>query len=413
MYKSMRSKSPEKSGLQKLAVHTTYRTETDYNPEATPQYFQVSVNVLEAKKLAWHNPQSANSYVIIVLNKKKHRTSIRKNMTEPSYRESFVFEMYTSIEEIRQMCLWLAVMEPRCCAPPRLLGEASVDLGSIWLQTHHQVFHKWAQLCSPRDPAAGPVGFLKVDISIIYRGELQLLPVIASNVEEREESLLLPIGSEQQRANFLITIYSAFGLPNGTHCHGDKRYGKPPSTFVKVAFCGLVAKTAIQQRSTQPMYCEQISMVELFPNMNQLIRFEVCAADGCFNKVLASTYLKLGQISHDGENGFLPTFGPSLLHMYGSACSNTVGVTSEDGPFHRGALLISLKTIVPYYKQHIRATSVEPVGHIRPDNHWISGDYCVFCPLLEISMVDNDLVPKTCGVAISMGEVYCEQRADE
>lgn len=64
--------------------------------------------------------------------------------------------------------------------------------------------------------------------------------------------------------------------------------------------------------------------------------------------------------------GFLPTFGPSLLHMYGSACSNTVGVTSEDGPFHRGALLISLKTIVPYYKQHIRATSVEPVGHIRP-----------------------------------------------
>ncbi|XP_013179618.1 PREDICTED: fer-1-like protein 6 isoform X2 [Papilio xuthus] len=413
MYKSMRSKSPEKSCLQKLAVHPTYRTETDYNPEATPQYFQVSVNVLEAKKLAWHNPQSANSYVIIVLNKKKHRTSIRKNMTEPSYRESFVFEMYTSIEEIRLMCLWLAVMEPRCCAPPRLLGEASVDLGSIWLQTHHQVFHKWAQLCSPRDPAAGPVGFLKVDISIIYRGELQLLPVIASNVEDREESLLLPIGSEQQRANFLITIYSAFGLPNGTHCHGDKRYGKPPSTFVKVAFCGLVAKTAIQQRSTQPMYCEQISMVELFPNMNQLIRFEVCAADGCFNKVLASTYLKLGQISHDGENGFLPTFGPSLLHMYGSACSNTVGVTSEDGPFHRGALLVSLKTIVPYYKQHLRATSVEPVGHIRPDNHWISGDYCVFCPLLEISMVDNDLVPKTCGVAISMGEVYCEQRADE
>ncbi|XP_045542088.1 fer-1-like protein 6 [Papilio machaon] len=413
MYKSMRSKSPEKSCLQKLAVRPTYRTETDYNPEATPQYFQVSVNVLEAKKLAWHNPQSANSYVIIVLNKKKHRTSIRKNMTEPSYRESFVFEMYTSIEEIRQMCLWLAVMEPRCCAPPRLLGEANVDLGSIWLQTHHQVFHKWAQLCSPRDPAAGPVGFLKVDISIIYRGELQLLPVIASNVEDREESLLLPIGSEQQRANFLITIYSAFGLPNGTHCHGDKRYGKPPSTFVKVAFCGLVAKTAIQQRSTQPMYCEQISMVELFPNMNQLIRFEVCAADGCFNKVLASTYLKLGQISHDGENGFLPTFGPSLLHMYGSACSNTVGVTSEDGPFHRGALLVSLKTIVPYYKQHLRATSVEPVGHIRPDNHWISGDYCVFCPLLEISMVDNDLVPKTCGVAISMGEVYCEQRADE
>ncbi|XP_068630494.1 otoferlin-like [Battus philenor] len=413
MYKSMRSKSPEKSGLQKLASQPTYRNGNNYNPEATPQYFQISVNVLEARKLAWHNPQSANSYVIVVLDKKKHRTGVRKNMTEPYYRESFVFEMYASVDEIRKTQLWLAVMEPRCCAPPRLLGEANIDLGTIWSQSHHQVFHKWAQLCLPRDPAAGPVGFLKVDITIIYRGELQLLPIMTSRVEEQEESLLLPIGAEQQRANYLITIYSAFGLPNGTHCHGDKRYGKAPSTFVKVSFCGLVAKTAIQQRSNQPKYCEQISMVEMFPNMNQIIRFEVCSADGSFNKVLASTHLKLSQISHEGENGFLPTFGPSLLHMYGNACSNTMGVTSEDGPFYRGALLVALNTVVPYYKQHLRATNVEPVAQIRPENHWVSGDFCIFCALTEVSMVDNEIITKTCGVAIAIGDVCCEQRADE
>lgn len=59
------------------------------------------------------------------------------------------------------------------------------------LLTDHQVFHKWAQLCLPRDPAAGPVGFLKVDISIIYRGELQLLPVLTGPVDEKDELVLL------------------------------------------------------------------------------------------------------------------------------------------------------------------------------------------------------------------------------
>lgn len=52
-------------------------------------------------------------------------------------------------------------------------------------------------------------------------------------------NLLLPTGSEQQPANYVITIYGAFGLPNGTHGQGDRRYGKLPSSFVRVSFCGL------------------------------------------------------------------------------------------------------------------------------------------------------------------------------
>lgn len=46
----------------------------------------------------------------------------------------FVFDLYVSIREIRRTSLWLAVMEPRCCAPPKLLGETNIDLGAIWAQ---------------------------------------------------------------------------------------------------------------------------------------------------------------------------------------------------------------------------------------------------------------------------------------
>lgn len=45
----------------------------------------------------------------------------------------------------------------------------------------HQVFRKWVQLSLPRDPLAGPVGFLKLDISIIFRGEVQYIP---PNIQE-------------------------------------------------------------------------------------------------------------------------------------------------------------------------------------------------------------------------------------
>ncbi|XP_069364926.1 otoferlin-like [Maniola hyperantus] len=409
----MRSKSPEKRGRQKVVQPPTYRIENEYNPEAMPQYFQISVNILESRKLVWGNRHSASSYVIVVLGKKKHRTSIRRNMQEPYYRESFVFELYTSIRDLQQSSLWLAVMEPRCCAPPRLLGEAIIDLGAIWTQPHHQVFHKWAQLCLPRDTTAGSVGFLQVDVSIIFRGEIRNMPAIIKDDKLMEDNLLLPLGSQQQCANYLITIYGAFGLPNGSLGQGDKRFGKPPSTFVKVSFCGLVAKTATLHRNNNPVYCEKMSMVEMFPNMSQFIRFEVCSAEGCFNRVLACAHLKLGQISHDGENGFLPTFGPSLIHMYGTSFTGTLGPTGEDGPYHRGALLVALNTVVPFYQQALRSINVEPVAPIKPEQLWIVEDFCLFCPIFEVSALDRRIAGKLCGVAITMGEIPCDNKGDE
>ncbi|XP_039764013.1 fer-1-like protein 6, partial [Pararge aegeria] len=410
--KTMHSKMSEKRGRQKVVRPPIYRIENEYNPEAMPQYFQISVNVLEGRKLGWVNRHSANSYVIVSVGKTKQRTSIKRNKQEPCYRERFVFELYTSIRDLQQSSLWLSVMEPRCCAPPRLLGEASIDLEAVWIQPQHQVFHKWAQLNLPSDPKAGSVGLLQVDVSIVLRVETH--NIIPSGVRDykSKDNLLLPSGCELQCANYLITIYKAFGLPNGSLSQSDKRSAKPPSTFVRVSFCGLVAKTATLHRSVNPIYCERISMVEMFPNMSQYIRFEVCAAEGCFNRVLASTHLKLGEISHDGQNGYLPTFGPSLLHMYGTSVKGTLGLTEEDGPYHRGSLLVALNTIVPFYQRAFRSITLEPVAPIRPELLWILEDFCIFCPIFEVSVLDRRIAGKFCGVAITMGEMPCESKAD-
>ncbi|XP_062533076.1 otoferlin isoform X2 [Bombyx mori] len=330
-------------------------------------------------------------------------------MLEPYYGENFTFDLFMSIREMQRTILWLAVMEPRCCAPPRSVGEAGIELATIWALPHHRAFHKWAQLDSRNDPSEAVVGFLKVDISIIFRGDSQILPSV-DNYEKVEDNLLLPSGSEQQRANFSITIHGAFGLPATTTTGGEKRFGKPPSAYVRISFCGIGARTAVQQRTHCPVYNERISIVEMFPNMCQIIYFEVYSAESCL-KVIARTSLNLRLLSHDGEKGFLPTFGPSLLPMYDDLSTQTVA-TTNDSPFYRGSLLVSLKTTVPYYEKPVKSKIVEPVANLKLENLWPIEEFCVMCPLFEVSLLDRRIVGKYCGVAITVGDFSTSSPGD-
>lgn len=41
-------------------------------------------------------------------------------------------------------------------------------------------------------------------------------------------------------------------------------------------------------------------------------------ADPVKPSIIGTHYIDLKQISNDGEKGFLPTYGPSFIHLYGS-----------------------------------------------------------------------------------------------
>ncbi|XP_063547608.1 otoferlin-like [Cydia strobilella] len=222
-------------------------------------------------------------------------------------------------------------------------------------------------------------------------------------------NLLLLYGSEQQPACYQVTVYRAYNVPCSSHTRPDI-LGNPPSTCVRLAFCDLMGETGPQHRTNNPVYIERISLVEMFPNVCDTIQLDVCSVN-VGSKVLASTRLKLSEISHGGENGFLPTFGPSLLHLYGPWRE------SDDGPFHRGALLVAMKTIVPYYKQGLRTVHVEPVTAGSLDTEWIIENFIMFCPVFEVSMLDKSLSGTSCGIAITAGEIpFCSpfgQDSDE
>ncbi|XP_060809818.1 fer-1-like protein 6 [Amyelois transitella] len=295
-------------------------------------------------------------------------------------------------------------MELRCCAPTRLLGEGIIDLGSVWESSNHQVNQKWIQLSLPSTTES--VGFIKVGVIIIYKGDVETLELECKMLKQsNEHTPQIAAILEQQKAHYQFTIYSAFSL-----CAPDRRNAKPFNTFVKVTYCGLAGKTAVRHHDNNPVYNEEISMVEMFPNTNSTVCFEVCTHDGVTTKILGSAHLNMGWISHDGENGFLPTFGPSLLHMYGTLC-----LQQAEGPYNRGAILVSLKTTVPYNKQKVRAVNVKPVSPLLIDKLWVWEGFCIYCPVLDVSVIDSQFEGQ-CGVSITIGEMfnkYGEEKDDE
>lgn len=54
----------------------------------------------------------------------------------------------------------------------------------MYALTDSQFYHKWAVLASPKaDVASGPTGYLKVDITVLARGQTPKLPLNIVNDE--------------------------------------------------------------------------------------------------------------------------------------------------------------------------------------------------------------------------------------
>ena len=45
-----------------------------------------------------------------------------------------------------------------------MVGKFKIDLGTIYSQTDHNFYHKWAVLIDPADLNTGPKGYLKVTL---------------------------------------------------------------------------------------------------------------------------------------------------------------------------------------------------------------------------------------------------------
>ncbi|XP_073329456.1 fer-1-like protein 6 [Pagrus major] len=310
--------------------------------EGKPQSFQIAINITEARQLVGENIDPS---VVIEIGDEKKQTSVKEGTNAPFYNEYFVFDFFAHKEVFFDKVIKLTVMHSKMLRS-FCVGSFKLDVWTVYKQPGHQFINKWAMLTNPGDISTGVKGYVKCDISVSAKGDAMQPGPKASDAEEQiDKSLLIPEGfpSERPWARFCVKVYQAEGLPrnnssimaNVTKAFiGDNTALIDP--YVVVSFFKQVGRTSTQKSTADPVWNEQIVFTEMFPPLCQRLKIQVWD-EGSMNDVAIGThYFDLRRISNeqDGDRGFLPTFGPAWINLYGSARNFSLG--DDTGELNEG-----------------------------------------------------------------------------
>ncbi|KFW76846.1 Fer-1-like 6, partial [Manacus vitellinus] len=297
-----------------------------HEEELKAQNYQIAITIIEARQLVGEN---IDPVVIIEIGDEKKQTTVKEGTNAPFYNEYFVFDFVGPQVLLFDKIINISVMHNKLIGSV-LIGSFKVDLGTVYSQPGHQFCDKWALLTDPADIRTGAKGYLKCDISVTGKGDaIQATQKTADTEEQIEKNLLIPKGfpSERPWARFYVRIYKAEGLPkmnssimaNVTKAFiGDSKDLVDP--YVVVMFAGQMGRTTVQKNCADPVWQEQIIFKEMFPPLCRRVKIQVWDEGSMNDVALATHFIDLKKISNeqDGDKGFLPTFGPAWINLYGS-----------------------------------------------------------------------------------------------
>uniref|UniRef100_A0A8C3B5L3 Fer-1 like family member 6 n=1 Tax=Cairina moschata TaxID=8855 RepID=A0A8C3B5L3_CAIMO len=328
-----------------------------HEDEMKSQNYQIAITIIEARQLVGEN---IDPVVIIEIGDEKKQTTVKEGTNAPFYNEYFVFDFVGPQVFLFDKIINISVMHHKLIGSV-LIGSFKVDLGTVYSQPGHHFCDKWALLTDPADIRTGARGYLKCDISVTGKGDtIQATQKTADTEEQIEKNLLIPKGfpSERPWARFYVRIYKAEGLPkmnssimaNVTKAFiGDSKDLVDP--YVVVMFAGQMGRTTVQKNCADPVWHEQIIFKEMFPPLCRRVKIQVWDEGSMNDVALATHFIDLKKISNeqDGDKGFLPTFGPAWINLYGSARNHSLMDDHQElnegfgeGASFRGRLFIEI-----------------------------------------------------------------------
>ncbi|XP_075072230.1 myoferlin isoform X2 [Mixophyes fleayi] len=347
------------------------------------QDFQIRIRVIEGRQLSGNNIKPV---VKASVGGQTHRTRIKRG-NNPFFDEVFFYNVNMTPTELFDESVVLRLYNSGSIRADSLIGEFKLDIGFIYDEPGHAVMRKWVLLQDPDDLSSGARGYLKVSMFVIGAGDDP--PVEKrekdSESDDVESNLLLPPGVALRWVTFLLKIYRAEDIPQMDDAFAqtvkeifgadsDKKNLVDP--FVEVSFAGKRVSTKIIEKNANPEWNQAVNLQIKFPSVCENIKLTVFDWDRLTkNDAVGTTNLSLSKIAASGgdmedfeptgvgssaleggsnekEVGFLPTFGPCYLNLYGSLREFTgfpdpyddLNFGKGEGVAYRGRVLVELTT---------------------------------------------------------------------
>ncbi|KAF7648744.1 hypothetical protein LDENG_00152490 [Lucifuga dentata] len=343
-----------------------------------PQDIQVRVQVIEGRQLPGINIKPV---VKVTVSGQTKRTRIRKG-NNPVFDETFFLNFFETPSDLFDEPIFITVCDSRSLRTDAVIGEFKLDVGTVYNEHRHCFLRKWLLLCDPDDLSAGVKGYLKVSLLVLAAGDEPPADKreCVEDKEDIEGNLLRPAGLSLRGASFNLRIHRAEDLPQMDDAIMDgmrqilgfdtnrKNLVDP---FVEIHFAGKTVCSKVLEKNANPQWNQNLTMPIRFPSMCEKMRVRILDRDrASHNDVIGTSHLCMSKISapggeidddmsprtvHSGIDdslGFLPTFGPCFVNLYGSPREFTVfsdphealNLGKGEGVAYRGRVLLELTT---------------------------------------------------------------------
>nr|XP_009680174.1 PREDICTED: dysferlin [Struthio camelus australis] len=395
-----------------------------------PQDFQVSSAMarhwlIEGRQLPGVNIKPV---VKVTAAGQTKRTRIRKG-NSPFFDETFFFNVFESPAELFDVPIFITVVDSRSFRTDSVIGEFRMDVETIYSEPKHAFLRKWLLLSDPEDFSAGAKGYLKVSLFVLGPGDEAPIEKkeISEDKEDIEGNILRPTGVTLRGAHFSLKIFKAEDLPqmddavmdNVRQIFGFESNKKNlVDPFVEVSFAGKTLYSKILEKNANPQWNQIITLPAMFPSMCEKMRIRVTDWDRLtHNDIIGTAYLCMSKISTPGGEledefpalakplkaadlddglGFLPTFGPCYINLYGSPREftgfpdpyETLNLGKGEGVAYRGRLLVELETkLADHVEQKVEDIAADDV--LRVEKYLRRRKYCLFAAFYSATMLQD------------------------
>ncbi|XP_064275237.1 dysferlin isoform X5 [Passer domesticus] len=390
-----------------------------------PQDFQIRVRVIEARQLPGIQIRPV---VKVTVAGQTRRTRIRKG-NSPFFDETFFFNVFESPSELFDAPIFLTVVDSRSFRTDSVIGEFRMDVETVYSEPKHAFRRKWLLLSDPEDFSAGAKGYLKVSACVLGPGDEAPLEKkeVAEDKEDIEANLLRPTGVTLRGAQFCLKIFKAEDLPqmddavmdNVRQIFGFESNKKNlVDPFVEVSFAGKTLYSRILEKNANPQWNQCLTLPAMFPSMCERMRIRVTDWDRLtHNDVIGTAFLGMSKISAPGGEledefpapvkplkpsdlddglGFLPTFGPCYINLYGSPREftgfpdpyETLNLGKGEGVAYRGRILVELETkLVEHMEQKVEEIPADDI--LRVEKYLRRRKYSLFAAFYSATMLQG------------------------